>query len=646
MCLVAVGLGLIGAAPAAAQITAPVTVDGPASEILDFGGVAMASDGGGGLIYVKSVAGVPHIFASRFVGGNWTPPLRVDRGGRFPASQARLSAGPGGELLAVWVTEINTVHSKIRDALMAARLGPQATGFGPAELVDPNVGDGTGVDPSISSTAPGQAIVAYRVITFKFEPNEFSTAVQLRPGDVLAEFRLARLNGNRWTGIGAVNRNPEASTRPPSPTDGPRVVTAGEGSAAVAWQEPDQTGTARILLRRVFGSTLGPVLEASPTTWEGKPVTADVDAFSLAESPLAQVRVAMRVAGTAGSPLAGRLLMNALPPSRSLTAGVLTGAVLADGGSGPLPGGVGPPTVAAVDEGGSEGSMRLSFLAGGRLQQIAVNSAGALQPLPIGGGLLGEAGATTVTAVDGEGGGLSAYPATDSLGRPGVAIRQELPTGAVQSGLVFGAQGGPVAELSIGRSGLGDGLIAFRQGEVGRYEIVADRVSAPLPSFKVKVPQAWVRPTKAMVRWPALASGVGGVRYSVLIDGSVVKRLRGHVFRPPAAILGSGVRKVRVAATDLLGQESVTKAVLLRVDAEPPAIVVKPGPHGVTVSVRDADSGLRKRKTTVSFGEGTTDSGGSRFAHRYAHGGRYPLVVHAVDRVGNAVSSQLRVSVR
>src|SRR5262249_30748868 len=162
-------------------------------------------------------------------------------------------AGPGGELLVVWVTQVATVKNKIRFGLFAARLGRGGQGFRRSEVVDANVGEGVGVDPSVSGTRPGRAIVAYRVTTLNLNQNTANrTAVQLRPGDVMAEFRLARLKGERWARLGAINRNPESSVRAPSEANGPRVVTNLEGAAAVAWQEPDQSGAARIWLRRVL----------------------------------------------------------------------------------------------------------------------------------------------------------------------------------------------------------------------------------------------------------------------------------------------------------------------------------------------------------------------------------------------------------
>src|SRR5262249_35986472 len=155
----------VGAAPARALITPPVTLDGPSPLVSEFGGVAMARDGSGGVVYVKSVEGIPHVFACRYVGGRWSGPIRVDWDKPFPGSEPRIAAGPRGDLLVVWVTPVATSHGKLQYALYSARIGPGAESFGPSLPVDPDVGQGIGVDPSIAGTLPGKAIVAYRVIT-------------------------------------------------------------------------------------------------------------------------------------------------------------------------------------------------------------------------------------------------------------------------------------------------------------------------------------------------------------------------------------------------------------------------------------------------------------------------------------------------
>ncbi|HEX6688575.1 MAG TPA: PKD domain-containing protein, partial [Solirubrobacterales bacterium] len=517
--------------------------------------------------------------------------------------------------------------------------------FGRSEMIDANVGEGVGVDPSLSGTRPGQALVAYRAITFNFNGNTFSNAVQLRPGDVMADIRLARLKGLHWARIGAVNRNPEASMRPPSPTNGPQVAIAPDGAAAVAWQEPDQTGVARIWLRRVFGTALGLVLEASPASWQGAPVSADADALSLGVSPLGQVGVASRIAVAAGSTLSGRLLYNSLPSTDALGAAKLNGAVLADGGA-PV-GGSGPPDVAVSDEGGAEGSLRLGFLAGTQPQLIGLDGSGALRGLPVLEAPPALPGSAPVTAIGPGSGGLLAYASVDAAGRPGVEIHQEAASGAIQTGLISGPQGGPVSELAIGRAGSGDALIAFRQGEPGHFQIVAERVSAPPAAFAVEVPSGWIRPGLARLRWQVARSAVGGVAYSVLLNGRAVARdLRRRAFRLHPGQLGDGVQQVRVMATDLLGEQLLSKPAKLRVDGEAPLVQVESGKEQrVAVRIRDPDSGLKARATAVRFGDGEGERGGAGFRHAYQRPGHYTVTVRAADRAGNRLRRHFEVSV-
>lgn len=642
-CALAVALILVVAVPAQALITPPVTVDGPSSQILDFGGVSMASDGTGGLVYVKAVEGIPHVFACRYLGNHWSEPIRVDWGLPYAGGQPQIAAGPKGALLVVWVAPAATVHGSVQYGLFSARIGIGGSGFGPALVVDPNVGEGIGVDPSLSAASPGKAIVAYRAVTYSFKPGTFSTAVQLRPGDVMADIRVARLNGERWSRLGAINRNPEASMRPPTAVNGPEVGSGLDGSAVVAWQEPDQTGTARIWMRRIFGTTPGPVLQASPSSWEKAAVSADAEAFSLAVTPYTGAQVGFRIGTAPGSALAGRLLVNSLPASFSPAAGTLSGPLLAD--SGTLP--AGPPDVAAVETSSKSTVTRLSFLSGSQLRQVQ-GSGGAMAPLSMPPGPTAVTGGEPVTAVDPEGGGVIAYPALDPIGLPAVAVRQEFPSGAAQTGVVSGASGGPVAELSIGRSGAGDGLIAFRQGEAGRYAIVAERASVPPAAFKVKPPKGWQRPNAVKLRWGVAQSTAGEVRYSVLVDGRPVKRgLRRRKVHLSAALLGNGTVPVQVQASDGLGQQLLSNRAKLHVDGQRPLVEVKLGKaHGVLVRLSDADSGLDPKASRVSFGDGDREHGGAKFTHSYARPGRYTVVVSARDKVGNRLWRRLEVKVR
>ena len=624
------------APPAQALIAPPATVDGPSSEILDFGGVAMAPDGTGGVVYVKAVGGVPHVFACRYAGGGWSAPIRVDWDQPFSAGQPAIAAGAGGELLVVWVTQVATVHGEIQHGLYSARIGPGAEGFGPSLLVDPNVGEGKGVDPSLSGTEPGRAIVAYRAITYSFDGTGFSTAVQLRPGDVMADIRVARLSGDRWSRLGPVNRNSEASMRPPAAGNGPQVGAGVDGGAVVAWQEPDQTGAARIWLRRIFGTTPGPVLEASPASWEGAPVSGDADAFSLAVTPFNQARVAIRVAGVGAA--APRLLLNTLPADFAVPSNALTGPSTVFKGSKAA---LGVPGVGATEKGGKEGAMQMVFASGAVLHRVGVDASGALTPDVAPPGPAARPGGEAVAVIGPEGGDVLAYSAVDPQGRPVAAVRQELASGAAQTGLLAGVAGGPIGGLQAGPSGTGDALIGFRQGEAGHYEIVVERIASPPASFKARAPKGWVRPADAELRWEAPKSAVGGLTYAVLVEGRVVKSgLRRLRCRLPRGALGSGVRRVQAMATDRLGEQVATPAVKLRVDGQAPLVELKSnrGSRLATVRLRDPDSGLRPKSTVVDFGDGTVARKGSKLLHAYERAGRYAVVVHARDRVGNRVA--------
>ena len=241
---------------------------------------------------------------------------------------------------------------------------------------------------------------------------------------------------------------------------------------------------------------------------------------------------------------------------------------------------------------------------------------------------------------------MLAYPALAG-GLSTLAVRQELAGGGVQNAFVSGPAGGPITQLTVGRSGLGDALLGFRQGEAGEYEIVADQVSAPPEAFKLKAPKGWIKPGAAVLTWEAPKSAVGGLRYAVLIDGGTVRqgisRRRAHV---PAVRLGNGVLRAQVLATDALGQQVTSATTKLRVDGQPPLVSVRVHGAKVRVRLRDRGSGVDPKATRISFGDGTTRRHGSGAADVYAGPGRYRIVVRGADKVGNRVYRSFEVRVR
>lgn len=638
--------------PAVAVILRPITIDGPNTEGMSLGGVAMAPDGTGGLVYTKTVGGVQHVFASHYNGSEWSAPIRVDGGDAFAGSQPRIAAGRNGRLLVVWVTPVATLlKGEVQYGLYSASLGPGAEEFSSPLLIDGDVGEGAGVDPSLAGTTPGNAIVAYRVVTYTFpKPATIgSPPVQLRPGDVMAEIRVARLEGGRWSKLPALNRNLAASMRSPTEGNAPQVAIGATGRAVVAWQEPDLTGAARVLVRRIAGGIPGPIFLASPETWNGKPVTEDATGFSLGVTGLDRVRLAVRVEGSPSSSLGGsRIFLTSFGSSAAPGGGKPVGPEPADGAKAPQAGPIGSPSVATVDGVGVGGAMLLAFASGSTIRTVGIDEQNKLREPETVPGPAAQPGAPVVTAVDPEGGYAVAYEAVGEEELPAVAVYQTFAKEGSQTGLLYGPLGGQISQLEGSESGAGDALLAFRQGEGGRFAIVADRVAAAPAAFAVRVPKGWVSPRKATVHWSAPSSAVGGLEYGLLLNGRIVRSgLRRLRFTPPSAQLYDGVGRVQVVATDRLGEEVLSRSAKMRVDSQPPKlqIHVRRRRGIVRIKLKDTQSGLLPKGTKISFGDGTKARRGGAFTHHYKQPGTYRIRLRAEDRVHNALVQRVSVTV-
>jgi hypothetical protein len=631
---------LVHASRASAVILPATTIDGPGEDIVGFGGAAMAEDGSGGVVYLKRVEGVSHVYVSRYVGGRWVAPIRVDDEEAFAGSSPRIGAANGGELIVVWATPFATENGKPIQELVASVLGPGAAQFGPATIIDPNIGEGAAAAPMLAVSPTGQADVVYRVI----EPNLFKVPL-LRPGDVVEQVRLAHFTGQRWSSLGAINRNPGASMRAPSPANAPAIAIGPTGNGAVVWQEPDVEGVARIWARRIFGGSLNYVMPVSATTYAGGPITTDADAPAVAFSRLGQAEAAYRQNVAPGSPLPGpRIFLNILPDGESASGAEFAGASVADAA---VPGGLGaslgPPSI-DIDE---QQSMRLLYDSNGQPRVVEGNDRGLAGTVSLGPPFAG-AETAAVSVMNPQGGGVSAWPSAEASGNPSVAVREDFPSGAVQTGLVSGGAGGEVGELAVGRSGLGDGIVAFRQGAFGNAAIVAAQVTAPPAPFVVNVPKRWIKPSRAQISWLAATSAAGPLSYRVVLDGHI-RATAGSALA--AAIdsrgLGSGKHRLQILAVDANGQSTLSAPASLLIDGTLPAVKVRHlGGQGVAVRVSDPNSGVVAHAIRVSWGDGASSRGRARSVHRYSAAGVYQIIVTVRDKVGNAGLVRRLVSVR
>lgn len=652
------GLLLVGLAAIALTVNVPraravivpaVTIDGPSEDIIGFGGIAMAEDGTGGVVYLKRVGGVAHVFVARYVGGHWLAPIRVDGQEPYAASWPRIGAANGGELVVVWATPFASENERPVDELLSSTLGPGSTVFGQALVVDRDIRQGSGASPDLAMSSTGQADVVYRVVE---ETEGQQTSIPLlRPGDVVEQVRVAHFNGERWAALGAINRNAGISMRPPTQANAPHVAIGPTGGAVVVWQEPDIEGVARIWARRLFGSTIDYVLPVSAATFAGAPIDDDADAPSVAFSRLGQAEVAYRQVAGPGSPLPGpRVFLNILPDGESANGAEFQGASIVDSAvAGGTAASIGRPSI-DIDE---KLDMRLLYDSNGTPRVIQGNDRGLAGSLSlgspfVGSGLTPASEVPSASVMSPAGGGISAWPSADAHGHPAVAIREDFPEGAVQTGLVSGGAGGPIGELAVGRSSLGDGLVAFQQGPLGNAAIVATQVTAPPIRFVISVPKGWIKPAQAGVAWEPAPSANGPLSYTVVLDGRPLATAPGafaRAFSPRG--LGDGIHHVQLLATDIYGQATLTPPSLMRIAGRPPAVKILPAAgHAIAVIVSDPYAGVDTHAVSVDFGDGQHAGRRALLRHRYAHAGVYTVVVRVRDRIGNGGVVRREVSVR
>ena len=629
--------------PAGALISAVTPIDGPSSEIVELGGVAMAADGSGGIVYRKRVEGRPHIFAVLYSGGHWGAPQRVDVGQSFESSFPAIAAGEGGRLVVVWVNH----YSSTTDGLFSAALEPGSTGFQPPVPVDLDLGQAIGTYPSVAMNLAGNALVAYRVVTAVSGPS----TPEIPPGYVDGEIRMARFDGEYWSSFGLpINRNPAQPMLAPTAANSPKVAIDLTGQGLVAWQEPDDSFVNRIYARRIFGMVPGNILQVSPSTYAGHPLNGAADEFALDVSGFGEGAVVFRQQPAPGSGFSRpRVFVNEIPSSFDPHGAAFAGARIVDGGGAEGPAGIEGPAYPLSMTVNGEGDFDVGFGAGvasfdARGNETEVSSA----PVRLDEGTSDVPGEPVLTRADN--GALAAAWKVDEHGAGAVAVLERRADGTPNRQLVSAPGGGAVHQLDLGGSHHGDALIGFLQGDGANTKIAAVVVRAPPGEFVLDTPATWVRATRVPLQWETPLAGAGKLTYSVLVnDREVAENITSTETTLTGSEVSNGVHTIQVEATDSLGQVVDSVPATLKVDRTPPRVSVRVRGGSVIVRVSDGprgqSSGVATGSVHVRFGDGHSGGGRSLLRHRYKIGGSYTITVTASDNAGNRVTAHRRVTV-
>lgn len=640
-CLLAACLAAAGfAAPARALIFDATTIDGPSADVLDLGGVAMSEDGTGGLVYRKRVNGRAHIFVSQLDGGKWLRPQRVDVGPKqsFDSSWPRIAAGDGGRLLVIWVQEFGTNS----DRLFSATLDPGATEFQAPVPVDLNVGEATGTYPSLAMNRNGAALAVYRVL-----PDGGLPGNGLPPGYVRADLRVARFNGQFWSVFGQpLDRNDASPVRIPTPTNAPQVGIDLNGNGIVAFQEPDDDFVDRIWARRIFSNVTSVPLLVSPQKLGTATLRAGADQFALDVAGFGQGAVAFRQqpgqpAAFAGPP---RVMEAQIPDAFTDGANAFGAARFADGA--PAAGLAATPSAPAVAVTG-DGAFEADFGAGTGTFSVRGDetTVGASERLDdVASSVPGDPQVDLAAS----GASVSAWKVRAGA-RGAVAVRELGADGVEDDRQVFAVQGGPVSDLRLGGSGLGDGAIGFFQGSRTSGQIAGALVDAPPTEFAVQVPLDTVTAATVPITWDRAQNAITGVRYSVTVDDEVVADgLRRRRYTLRRSQIDDGRHVVRIVATDGNGQDTTSFPGPVRVDRTKPTVALRAAGRRLRIRIADgADgTGVEAGATAIAFGDGRRATGRRAALHRYRRPGTYRVVVRASDRAGNRVTVRARVQIR
>jgi len=600
---------LLPVASAHAALFPGAVVDGPSADLVSIGGVDLApADGNGGVVYLRNDGGAPHVFVSRMIGGAWQPPERVDTAFAAPASDPKIAAGTGGELIVAWIVD-NTLVVSVKPSADAGWGAPQPIAS-PARLPDLDMGYN---DNAYVAWSTGADVFAARMPRGQLRFSPVDGPLDLDP---------ARTAG--------AQENTRVS-----------ISVSAEGLALAAWAEVGADGRSHVVARRINGQQLSPVpADLTVDQLDGR-AGGDADApQALIQSDSSYGQVVFRQAFDDGGVVETRGL------SRRMRGSAFEGPIPVDGQSWPAQN-VGPPSVALA--GGGTGFAATPQLSGivfarginakGEWNQFPTRLDSAPVPLP---------GRVPVFYSEDKH-GIALFPGID-----GMIHAREI------TGIAFGGETivtkpdfGPVdwgAGVAVGGDRYYNGAIMAIQGAGADRRLVATISDRPPGGFSPNSnSQTWFRRAPSRLSWYAPSETWGGLRYTFEWDGEPVGTTSKTSYPTAGLDRSPGVHLWRIVATDARGQTSATPTRLLRLDPDGPHVTIsvsgaQRAGRRVTIRVRAIDTLSGSLTPTIHFGDGARETGRSA-SHAYGRG-RYTVTVTAPDKAGNVTTERRALVIR
>lgn len=604
-------------APALAP--ANTVIDGPSPDITALSGMAVARDGTGGVVYLKTVSGGPHVFVSRLLAGRFQAPQQVDASLSGPSSQPVIAASNPGQLVIAFVNagELYTVQSPNAGSPLSAPSG-RFTGAG---------------NPALAMSPFGKAYLAF-------------TATAGSGADV----RTAFYNQGAWT-LESASLNVTPGDDAGTGTGRPEVAAAGDGVGIVVWGE-----NGHVYSRRLWGASPSVVDQQVDVAFlSGLPeVSADQPAVA-SGGDSSYAAIAFRETFADGSSQQSRVLTN------RLQAGQVDGISQTDGITTSGGEGADQPQVVASEYGA--GFVTSEHQQSHDIYAASLGSNEHPNPPGMVNGQIESAAPDAVPATAGLYSTLIAFQQTPgSAGAPEIRVRyapggSDLgPEQVISSPSLGPSDAG--SGLVAGGDVAGDAAIAWVQGSGAGAQIVAAQLYQPPGGFRPRSRFRYATSANPVLAWSTAAEQWGPVRYVVSLDGVPVATTTQHQIQVPATV-ADGSHPWQVTAVNPGGLTSSAPAATVFVDTVAPQVSISvSGPRRVgaqvRVHVRDTDappplapadaSGIQSAQ--IDWGDGTARSIEHTARHVYPQRGTYVITVMVRDRAGNRTTVVRRVTIR